>query len=249
MVSFIRLSDLVDRSLWRAITFFIQPLFYAFTFLSIDRSPIEWLECYHGTPVFVTSGFDLGIDNCNHQDEEDFQDYGQCDRFNETIASGWWTRHRQSLAARQLFTYSKGLGWSFSAWKLFGEEEPDGSIDTPSKLLCLKDVAAAGLMPSFTSTNASEIDYACLNGPKADFIMGDETFAPTPGPHDCGNGWWNDNTLQCDYWVPPPPAPPTPTDYTTLTKGAAGGAIGALLLTWAVKTMTGRRNDEYQTLP
>ena len=232
----------------------IAPLFYSLL-PSINRSPIEWLDCYHNTPVFVSTGFDLGIDDCIHQDEDNFNDYGQCDRFNETIASEWWERHRQSLASRQLFTYSKGLGWSFSAWKLFGvaDDNTSGgdSIDSPAKLLCLRDVAAAGLLPPLetTATDAIELSLACLNVPKSDFIMGDETFAPTPGPLDCGNGWWNDNTLQCDYWIPPPPAPPAPIDYTTLMKGAAGGAIGALLLLWLVKKVTGRRYEEYQTLP
>lgn len=219
---------------------------------SINRSPIDWLHCYHDTPIYITSGFDLGIDDCIYQGEEDFHNYGQCGRFNETIDSGWWTRHRQSLASRQLFTYSLGLGWSFSAWKLFGDDTADGSsIDSPSKLLCLRDVAAAGLMPPLaaTETDAIELSSACLNGPKSDFIMGDETSAPTPAPHDCGDGWWNDETMQCDYWIPPSPSTPTPIDYTTLTKGAAGGAVGAVLLLWLIKKMTGRTYDDYRTLP
>jgi len=148
------------------------------------------------------------------------------------------------------FLQSKSQGHQpAGVWKLFGEDDNSGSIDTPSKLLCLRDVAAAGLLPSLTTTSTDDIDLglACLNGPKSDFIMGDETFAPTPAPHDCGNGWWNDATLQCDYWIPPPPAPPAPIDYTTLMKGAAGGAIGAFVLVWLVRKMTGRRED-YQTI-
>lgn len=201
-------------------------------------------------PVYVTSGFDLSIDDCVNQDDKDFKDYGQCDRFDETIASGWWERHRSSLASRQLFTYSKGLGWSFSAWKLW-EEDTDGLensvMNTPAKLLCLRDVAEAGLIELSSMSNSSELGMACLNGPQADFVMGDDTYAPTPGPHDCGNGWWNDTTLQCDYWIPPPPAP-KPTDYPALLKGAAGGAVVALLASWLVKKMSGG-NDGYQTLP
>ena len=223
---------------------------------SIDRSPIEWLDCYHDTPVYVTSGFDLGIDDCIHEYEAGFNNYGQCDRFDETIVSGWWERHRQSLASRQLFTYSKGLGWSFSAWKIFGEDD-DGSIDTPAKLLCLRNVAAAGLMPtSLASTNTNDDEFnlgaACLNGPKSDFIMGDETFAPTPGPHDCGNGWWNGDTLQCDYWVPPPEiSPPIDIDhYISMAKAAAAGAITSAVVAWVVAKMKARaREVAYQALP
>jgi len=198
-------------------------------------------------PAYVTSGFNLAVDDCIHQGEEDFKDYGQCDRFDETISSGWWKRHRLSLASRQLFAYSKGLGWTYSAWKLYGEES-SGDIEAPAKLLCLRDVAASGLMPSLSITsNSSTLGVACLNGPKPDFVMGDATYAPTPTPHDCGNGWWNDTTEQCDYWIPPPPAP-TPTDYPTLFKGAMAGAVVALGLTLLLHQMTGR-DEGYQTLP
>ena len=212
----------------------------------IDRSPIEWLDCYRDMPVYVTSGFDLSIDNCINQDGEDFKDFGQCDRFDETIASGWWERHRLSLASRQLFAYSQGLGWSFSAWKLYGDDTSE--IDSPAKLLCLRDVASAGLMPELSITsNSSALGAACLNGPKPDFAMGDLTYAPTPAPHDCGNGWWNATTEQCDYWIPPPPAP-TPTDYPSLLKGAAAGAFVALVLTWIVAKVT-KKDEGYETLP
>lgn len=218
----------------------------------IDRSPIEFLDCYKDMPVYVTSGFDLAIDDCINQDDEDFKDYGQCDRFSDTISSGWWDRHRLSLSSRQLFAYSQGLGWSFSAWKLYGEDTDgvkNGVLNTPAKLLCLSDVAAAGLMPGLDITsNSSALGAACLNGPLVDFIMGDDTFAPTPAPVDCGEGWWNAQTLQCDYWVPPPPAPKPPMDKTTLVTGAVAGAVVALLLSWVVKKMSGR-NEGYQTLP
>eukprot|EP00579_Thalassiosira_antarctica_P002375 CAMPEP_0201865892 /NCGR_PEP_ID=MMETSP0902-20130614/661_1 /ASSEMBLY_ACC=CAM_ASM_000551 /TAXON_ID=420261 /ORGANISM="Thalassiosira antarctica, Strain CCMP982" /LENGTH=557 /DNA_ID=CAMNT_0048390757 /DNA_START=41 /DNA_END=1714 /DNA_ORIENTATION=+ len=226
-------------------------MFYHESITCIDRSPIEWLQCYRDMPVYVTGGFDLAIDNCIDQDEKGFKDYGQCDRFDETIDSGWWQRHRLSLASRQLFAYSKGLGWTFSAWKLYGEGTDGvkiGVLNDPAKLLCLRDVAAAGLLPPLSSTsNSSAVGAACLNGPLTDFAMGDDTFAPTPAPHDCGEGWWNPATLECDYWIPPPPAP-TPTDYPTLLKGAACGVVVALVLTWVVKKMTGG-NEGYQTLP
>ena len=199
-------------------------------------------------PVYVSSGFDLAIDNCIYQGDEDFKDYGQCDRFDETVGSGWWERHRLSLASRQLFAYSKGLGWSFSAWKLFGEDTFD-EIDVPAKLLCLRDVAAAGLMPPLESTSdSSELGAACLNGPQPDFVMGDATYAPTPGPHDCGDGWWNATTEVCDYWIPPP-EPPKPTDYPVLIKGAVAGAVVALFLNWLVTKKMSGRSEGYDTLP
>lgn len=224
-------------------------MFYHESITCIDRSPIEWLECYRDMPVYVTSGFDLAIDDCIDQDKESFKDFGQCDRFDETVSSGWWERHRQSLASRQVYAYSRGLGWSFSAWKLYGDDSKSGEIESPANLLCLRDVAAAGLMPSLTSiASNSSAALACLNGPQADFVLGDETLAPTPGPHDCGNGWWNVATEQCDYWVPPPPAP-TPTDYPTLMKGAAAGAFVTLVLCWVAKKIMSGRNEGYDTLP
>ena len=75
-----------------------------------------------------------------------------------------WSRHRQFLAARQPFTCLLGLGWFFSAWKIYGEESM-GTLDPPEKLLCLKNVwpPAASLSP----------DLACLDGPEGDFIVGD----------------------------------------------------------------------------
>mmetsp|Transcript_22266 Transcript_22266/g.48290 ORF Transcript_22266/g.48290 Transcript_22266/m.48290 type:complete len:610 (+) Transcript_22266:161-1990(+) len=242
-------------------------MFYHESITCIARSPIEWLPCYHSTPVYITSGFDLSIDDCIHSDSPTFQDYGQCDRFDETISSKWWDRHRLSLASRQLFAYSKGVGWSFSAWKIYNEDGEGtaskaggGVIDTPEKLLCLRDVAAAGLVPlplsssSLSSSSSPSSDYltsvgmACLNGPKADFAMGDATFAPTPvPPPDCGNGWWNATTGVCDYWIPPP-VPPKPVDYGTLAKGAGAGVFATLVLVWVAKKINGN-DDGYDTLP
>ena len=193
-------------------------------------------------PVYVSSGFDLAIDDCYLSSEKGFMDYGQCNRFDETIHSGWWERHRQSLASRQLFSYSLGVGWSFTAWKMYddssGAADSDKSIiDVPAKLLCLRDVVDAGLMPSLKSLRKSGM--ACLNGPKDDFAMGDETLAPTPSPPpDCGNGWWNSTTLQCDYWVPPPPTPPptmAPAMYARMVAPwAVGGAVVAFLVSCLV---------------
>lgn len=230
-------------------------MFYHESITCIDRSPIEWLSCYHDVPVYVTSGFDLAIDDCISQDEDNFKDYGQCDRFNETTGSDWWKRHRQSLAGRQLFTYSKGLGWSFSAWKLYGDDG-SGNI-TPARLKCLRDVAAAGLLPPIENTNELGLGTFCLNGPVNDFVMGDETFAPTPAPVDCGNGWWNETIGDCSYWVPPPPTPaPTKescppcngTGTKAITLAAAAGAVAALVTNLVVKKYV-NGNRGYEVLP
>eukprot|EP00986_Skeletonema_menzelii_P004921 scaffold1723_cov144-Skeletonema_menzelii.AAC.3 len=228
-------------------------MFYHESVTCIDRSPIEWLSCYQDMPVYVTSGFDLAIDDCINRDNEGFKDYGQCGRFDETTDSGWWKRHRQSLAGRQLFTYSKGLGWSFSAWKLYGDH---GSGDmTPAKLMCLRDVAAAGLLPPMEDTN--ELGSFCLNGPANDFTMGDETYAPTPAPVDCGNGWWNETIGDCSYWIPPPPTAAPTKETCPSCKGAgakemsvaaAAGAVAALVLNLVMKKCM-RGNNGYEVLP
>lgn len=235
-------------------------MFYHESITCIDRSPIEWLACYQDMPVYVTSGFDLAIDDCMNQNSEEWKDYGQCDRFDETVDSGWWKRHRQSLAGRQMFTYSKGLGWSYSGWKMYGDdEESSGDIDRPEKLLCLRDVAAAGLMAPMEDTN--ELGTFCLNGPLGDFVMGDETYAPTAAPVDCGYGWWNETIQNCSYWIPPQPTPaptykptmPCPSckeiGTTELSLSAAAGAAIALVLNWAVKKYVMRGNNGYETLP
>lgn len=143
----------------------------------------------------VATGFDLAIDDCIFQNitsNVHFVDYGQCGRLEETLDSPWWKRHRQSFASRQLFSYEQGLGWSFAAWKVLGSDEAPGVIDSFAKLLSFKDVTAAGLMPSLVD-EPFPIE-ACLNPPKADFVMGDRTYAPTAAPVDCGNGWWNETT-------------------------------------------------------
>ena len=234
-------------------------MFYHESLVCIDRSPIEYMDCYKDMPVYVSSGFDLGIDDCiNVNYDVDFKDYGQCDRFDETVGSGWWERHRKSLAERKLYTYSKGVGFSFSGWKLYDSQE-SGVIDSPAKLLCLRDVAAAGLLPSL-KTSSKSVAVSCLNGPQADFELGDATLAPSIGPHDCGYGWWNETTHKCDYWIPPAPTPfpterptmPCPsceeTSTVALVQSAAAGAAVALFLNWAVRKMIGGRGG-YETLP
>ena len=202
-------------------------MFYHEATACAARSPIEYTACYRHVPVFISSGFDLSIDNCVLEDTPDFVDYGQCGRFDETMQSGWWERHRQSFAARLLFTFERGLGWSFSAWKLYGDDDTT-IIDSPAKLLSLKNVLAAGLMPSLTKTNP----LACLNPPVPDFGLGDNTLSPTTGPPpDCGNGWWNFQTKQCDYWIPPPDPTPSPSVSLTPTVGPCPVCLECSLLT------------------
>lgn len=89
-------------------------LFYHENKACINRSPLEYGQCFKRVPLLVASGFDLSIDDCVHQDDAKttFVDYGQCNRFDETIDSPWWHRHRKSCAARQLASYEQGLGWN-----------------------------------------------------------------------------------------------------------------------------------------
>ena len=229
-------------------------LFYHEATSCMARSPLEFLSCFRDIPSYVTSGFDLAIDNCAFSYEDKFQDFGQCDRFNETQYSDWWKRHRESYAARQLFAYERGMGWSFATWKLYNEHEY-GEIDKPEKLLSLKDVVAAGLFPNLE--NGDETNLACLNPPASDFVLGDATLAPTMGPPpDCGNGWWNYTTEQCDYWIPPPEPTPAPTEpcpvcdacstsSSIIGTGVIGVAIGAAVSYLVFKN---KRNN-YQAIP
>ena len=245
-------------------------LFYHENTACIARSPLEYAQCYKRVPLLVSSGFDLAIDNCVWKDTADsnhnvqFVDYGQCDRFDETIDSPWWHTHRQSFAARQLASYEQGLGWSFAAWKLHSKEEDVGVLDTPSKLLSFRDVAAAGLVPSLTkSRDNKHIVQACLNPPTADFILGDDTLAPTAGPPpDCGNGWWNASINNCTYWVPPPePAPELTTNVTaacadaavssvsSLQAGGVGLVVGLVAAWVGTKVLGGGRRQGYSEIP
>jgi hypothetical protein len=212
------------------------------------RSPLEYLTCVQDIPTYVASGFDLAIDNCIDKDAPDFKDYGQCDRFEETMDSGWWETHRQSFAARQVFAYERGLGWSFATWKLYDQKEPSSSSDTmvidkPVQLLAFKYVVMAGLFPNLllrsdpnNNNNNMPAQLACLNPPTNDYILGDDTLSPTPmPPPDCGQGWWNATTSKCDYWIPPPP---TDLPTTAPTEGCpvcdeqgCNGTAGPMVIT------------------
>ena len=240
-------------------------MFYHEAVSCMARSPLEFGDCFQKLPIFVSTGFDLSIDDCvNKGISPSFKDYGQCDRFDETINSQWWFRHRASFAARQLYAYERGLGWSFAAWKVYGADET-GDIDSPDKLMSLKDVAKAGLFPDLKTGIPAK--KACLNPPENDFILGDATLSPTAGPPpDCGNGWWNYTIGNCSYWIPPPPptASPTmacpicddcitdtsamlvPSDYQLFGGGIVLGAILGVLV--AKFGLSNKRND-YQTIP
>jgi hypothetical protein len=196
-------------------------MFYHESIACTMRSPIEHSACGGvngdggGMPIFWSSGFDLSIDNCIYMDstsdDDFFKDYGQCERFDETIDSGWWKNHRISFASRQLYSAEQGLGWSFASWKLDSDDDDDDetkttgvtSIDEPKQLVSLKDVVNAGLFPDLllttkTKTKTVVAQTACLNPPTNDFILGDATLSPTPmPPPDCGNGWWNATTTKC----------------------------------------------------
>lgn len=240
-------------------------LYYHESLACTRRAPLEYAQCFHGIPVFVANGFDLSIDNCIYKGISDtFVDYGQCNRFDETENSDWWEAHRKSFAEKQIFSYEKGLGWSFSAWKLYGETHV-GAMDSPAKLLSLQDVSAAGLLPPLDSVSSS---LACLNPPASDFVLGDDTLAPSPGPPpDCGNGWWNFDLQACEYWIPPTLAPteacpecpdcpapvvcdvcPTPLTNMASVQAAAGGGAVALVLGFIGLRIFGRSGG-YTTLP
>jgi hypothetical protein len=186
-------------------------LFYHESMACIQRAPVEYANCWKQSPMFISGGFDISIDNCvlKGLKNSTFQDYGQCDRFDETIDSHWWHTHRTSFAQRQLFAFEQGLGWTFASWKLYdGDDNNDSSsksrshsssssataaLDTPAKLFSLKAVAAAGILPSLRASKSDDqsASLVCLNPPVADFTLGDATLSPTPGPPpDCWPGWW-----------------------------------------------------------
>lgn len=225
-------------------------LFYHEGVSCTSRSPIEYSQCCNGVPLFISRGFDLSIDDCVDRDSPNFQDYGQCDRFDETIESGWWERHRASFAERQLFAYERGLGWSFATWKLYGDDD-DGpaEIDSPAKLLALKNVALAGLFPSLDDESPLAAELACLNPPEPDFQLGDDTLAPTPGPPpDCGDGWWNATTGKCDFWVPPP-VPHCKHEGKALATAALAGSAATLVIGAIGMKLRKRCADGYRRLP
>jgi hypothetical protein len=233
-------------------------LFYHEATACMIRSPLEYTACFQEMPVFLSSGFDLSIDDCFNKDASTFKNYGQCDRFDETIESGWWMRHRASYAARQLFAAERGLGWSFATWKLYDEDNV-GVIDSPAKLLSLKNVEEAGLFPNLD--NDIPAHSACLNPPENDFVLGDETLAPTLAPPpDCGNGWWNYTTEKCDYWIPPPPPTMSPTepcpececaagDTMSFAWAGIGGAAIMLAIAIAYGMVTKNKRNEYSAIP
>lgn len=224
-------------------------LFYHESTSCIQRSPIDYVQCYKGVPLFIGNGFDVSIDNCIYADSPDFKDYGQCDRFDETLDSPWWQEHRLSFLNRQLFALEQAsLGWSFSAWKTTSDSE---GISEPSHLLGLSHVAAAGLYPPSTTNTTLP---ACLNPPEPDFTLGDATLSPTMGPPpDCGDGWWNYTTQNCTFWIPPPvpTCAPALTASTTspIFAGVLGGVVTAVVLWCTMIYGLGYRRLKYTTIP
>jgi hypothetical protein len=189
-------------------------MFYHESIACSARSPIEYSACFRDVPLFVAAGFDASVDDCvNMDDAAKFKDYGQCGRLDETVDSHWWFVHRQSLIARQLTSFEKGLGWTYPAWKLFGDDDSNGLgvLDSSAKLKSLKHIAAAGILPSLLD-DLPPAQLACLNPPLADFALGDDTVAPTAAPPPaCDGGWYDFEEKKCAYWVPPPPTgAPTP---------------------------------------
>jgi hypothetical protein len=227
-----------------------------------SRTPIEYSACYRGAPAYVVKGFNLAIDNCIDIDSVDFVDYGQCGRFDETVDSAWWHAHRKSFAARQLAAFETGAGWTFDAWKLFDEDPATvGVIDTPAKLMTLKNVAAAGLLPSLTDSS-SPAQLACLSPPTND--------GPPPA---CDGGWWSEEKGKCDYWIPPTPCPtvaPVPecdggwwdlesqecnycpqplTIGAKIRAGTIGAAVAVAVGVIALKIVGARRRTGYTVVP
>ena len=247
-------------------------LYYHEMIACLSRSAIEYSSCYRNVPAFVFNGFNLAIDNCIDKESVDFVDFGQCGRFNKTIDSDWWRRHRKSFAERQLASFETGLGWTFDAWKLYKEDPKRVDvIDEPAKLWALKNVAAAGLMPSLTDPSPAQ--YGCLIPPINDVILGDDTMAPTAGPPPaCDGGWWSEEKGKCDYWIPPTPCPtsapfpecdggyyspdsqeceycPKPLTPGAQVRAATGGAVAAILLGAIVLKLMSRRRTGYSEVP
>lgn len=233
-------------------------LFYHESKACILRSPLEYTACYRNVQVFVSNGFDISIDNCINEYSNNhtlFVNYGQCNRYNETLESNWWNKHRISFANRQMFSYEQGLGWSYSSWKLYNNTT--NNIDHPAQLKAFKNVANVGLI-TIGSSDSHNNNLACLNPPLSDFVLGDNTLSPTPGPPpDCGFGWWNASIDACSYWIPPIPPPtnipsftPThepiicPEAITTKSQLTSGvyGAIIALILSFIISKIMNRRH-------
>mmetsp|Transcript_27775 Transcript_27775/g.67591 ORF Transcript_27775/g.67591 Transcript_27775/m.67591 type:complete len:567 (-) Transcript_27775:88-1788(-) len=226
-------------------------MFYHEAITCMARSSMEFASCFGNLPLFMSSGFDLSIDDCIASSLPGFSDYGQCDRFDETADSGFWESHRSSFAARQVFAYEQGMGWSFAAWKLYDNDKV-GTMDKVEKLLSLQDVMEAGLFPKLDGPVIAT--KACLNPPKPDFVLGDDTLAPSMGPPpDCGNGWWNLETSQCDYWIPPTPAPTEPCPECSEASAAGSALVGAILggaiVGGIVWKLFGNKRDDYETIP
>lgn len=89
------------------------------------KAPLHFTTCTRA-PTLVGE-FSLAIDNCMPGVDDQFADYGQCDRISSRAASPWWNRHLKSFAMRQLATYEAELGWVFWTFKLDAQADKDPS--------------------------------------------------------------------------------------------------------------------------
>jgi len=137
------------------------------------KAPLHFTTCTKA-PTFVGE-LSLAIDNCLPLVDKDFKDFGQCDRLASRHSSPWWQRHSRSFAMRQLGTYERELGWAFAAYKL----DSQAMAHPSAAYWSFEEAVAQGLI------DLSSTEDACAHYPAADYILGDDTVAPSPQP-----SWW-----------------------------------------------------------
>lgn len=132
------------------------------------KAPLHFTTCTKA-PV-LAGAFSLAIDDCLDMKS----DFGQCTNLEERLTSPWWHRHTLSLAMRQIQTFERELGWSFSYWKL--DEVTEAS--NPAALYWSFSMAIrAGIIDMYSIAQGT--NAACNHAPAADFFMGDATYYPT----------------------------------------------------------------------
>jgi len=157
------------------------------------KAPLHFSTCQR-LPTFVGE-FSLATENCLPNVDTKFKNYGQCDRIGERKDSPWWQRHTKSFAMRQIDTYERELGWAFWSFKLDAVAE----AASPSAVYwSFRMAVMQGLIDVASKSNPyAPVPDACLHSPIPDYILGDDTYAPTPVP---------------SWWVPPQPDTPTRQD-------------------------------------